>query len=152
MEEVFGKYSGTIFSPDYPVSYPDDVSCVWRLIAPGDKEVKIKFVDIELRGSSMNDVNDNCMKNYTFMDHVEIGDGFRPFHGGIYCGNQTVSEVYSTYGTMYVTFSAIPGGPRGKRGFKAHFEAVDLSGICAVLRTYQENRLNIANNRHCYKV
>ena len=136
MREVFGKYSGTIFSPDYPVPYPDDASCVWRLVAPRDKEVKIKFVDIELRGNSMNDVNDNCVKNYTYMDHVEISDGFRPFHGGIYCGNQTVSDVYSNYEIMYVTFSAISVGVRGKRGFKAHFEAVDLSGICAVLRIY----------------
>jgi len=136
MEAVFGKYSGTIFSPDYPVPYPDDASCVWRLIAPGDKEIKLTFADIELRGSSRNDVNDNCMTNYTYMDHVEIGDGFRPFHGGIYCENQTASEVYSTDGTMYVTFSAVPVGVRGKRGFKAHFEAVDLSGICAVRVTY----------------
>lgn len=127
MEAVFGKYSGTIFSPDYPVPYPDHASCVWRLIAPGDKEIKLTFEDIELRGSSRNDVNDNCMTNYTYMDHVEIGDGFRPFHGGIYCENQTASEVYSTDGTMYVTFSAVPVGVRGKRGFKAHFEAVDLS-------------------------
>ena len=129
MEKVFGKYSGTIFSPSYPVPYPDDAFCVWRLVAPRDREVKLKFVDFELRGSSMNDVNDNCVENYTNMDHVEIGDGFRPFHGGISCGNQTTSEVYSTGGIMYVEFTAIPVGVRGKRGFKAHFEAVDLSGI-----------------------
>ena len=134
MEAVFGKYSGTIFSPDYPVPYPDDASCGWRLVAPRDKEIKLKFVDFELRGSSMNDVNNNCMKNYTYRDHVEMSDGSRPFHGGISCGNQTTPEVYSIDGIMYVEFRAIPVGVQGKRGFKAHFEAVDLSGICAVLR------------------
>ena len=133
MEEVFGKYSGTIFSPNYPAPYPDEASCVWRLVAPGNKEIKLTFVDFELRGGPMNDVDDNCMNSYTHMDHVEIGDGFRPFHGGVYCGNQTASEVNSIDGIMYITFSAIPVGVRGKRGFKAHFEAVDLSGICAVL-------------------
>lgn len=49
--------------------------------------MKIKFVDFEFRGSFMNDINDNCMKNYIYLDYVEIGDGFWLFYGGVFCGN-----------------------------------------------------------------
>ena len=132
------KYSGTFFSPNYPVPYPDDALCVWRFDILFDERVKIKFVDFELRGSSMNDVDDNC--NYD-MDHVGIDYGSRTVQQNAYCGNQTAFEVYSDVYHMYVSFRAIPIGVRGKRGFKAHFEAVappDLThtGICTVLITY----------------
>ena len=135
------KYSGTIFSPDYPVPYPDDALCVWRFIVPAGRRLKIKFVDFELRGSSMNDVDDNC--NYN-MDHVGIDHGSRPVQQNAYCGNQTAFDVYSSgIFDMYVSFLAIPVGVRGKRGFKARFEAVadlpDLTpdtGISTVLVTY----------------
>ena len=129
MEKVF-KYSGTIFSPNYPVPYPDDTLCQWRLYVP-NKRMKIKVVDFELRGSSMGDANnDYC---YFYMDHVEISDGWL-MQENVYCGNQTAFEFYSDLGLMYVRFRTIPTGVRGKRGFKAHFEAVDplVLGICTV--------------------
>lgn len=133
MEEVF-KDSGTIFSPDYPVPYPDGALYIWRFFAPVGKRIKLKFIDFELRGSSISDDNDNCN---LYMDHVEIEDVFwsGPDGPSTYCGNQTAFDVYSTGRLMYVTFRAFPVGVRGKRGFKAHFEPADprnLTGICVV--------------------
>jgi len=125
------KYSGTIFSPDYPVPYPDDAYCLWRFLAPIGKRMKLKFVDFELRGSSTNDVNDDC--NYNFgVDHISIDRRMRSFDRSFYCGNQTSFEVYSAGIEMRVRFRAAPVGVRGKKGFKAYFEAVDprdLTGI-----------------------
>ena len=121
------KYSGTIFSPDYPVPYPDDEYCLWRFLAPIGKRVKLKFVDFELRGSSY----DDC--NYNFeVDHISIDRNSRSIGWSFYCGKQTAFEVYSAGIEMHVRFHAISDGVRGKRGFKAHFEAVDprdLTGI-----------------------
>ena len=135
------KYSGTIFSPNYPAPYPDDAYCMWRFKYPYGEQMKIKFVDFELRGSSMNDVDDNC--NYN-VDHVGIDYGSRSVRQNAYCGNQTAFDVYSSgIYEMYVSFLAIPVGVRGKRGFKARFEAVvDVphltpdTGICTVLVTH----------------
>jgi len=127
------KYSGTIFSPDYPVPYPDDAYCEWRFLSPIGKRMTLKFVDFELRGSSMNDVHNDC--NYD-MDHISIDRHLRSYYWSMYCGNQTTFEVYSTGIEMHVRFRAVSVGVRGKRGFKAHFEAVDprdLTGIWAVL-------------------
>ena len=127
------KYSGTIFSPNYPAPYPDDASCMWRFLAPIGKRMTLKFVDFQLRGSSMNDVNSDC--NY-FVDNVRTDPGLRSFYVSIDCGNQTAFQVHSVGIEMHVTFRAKPVGVRGKRGFKAHFEAVDprdLTGIYAIL-------------------
>ena len=87
----------------------------------------------------MNDADDNCTYN---MDHVGIDYGARPVQQNTFCGNLTAFDVYSSSDAfifhMYVSFLAIPIGVRGKRGFKAHFEAVDPfdlthTGICNVL-------------------
>ena len=90
----------------------------------------LKFVDFELRGSSMNDVKaDYC--NY-YVDHVYIDRRLRSHYWSFYCGNQTAFEVHSTGIELEVRFRTFPVGVRGKRGFKAHFEAVDprdLTGI-----------------------
>ena len=124
------KYSGTIFSPNYPVPYPDEAAfCKWRFLAPIGKRMTLKFVDFELRGSSMNDVKADC--NYD-VDNVYIDRHLRSYYVSFYCGNQTAFEVHSTGIELEVDFSTIPVGVRGKRGFKAHFEAVDprdLTGI-----------------------
>ena len=90
----------------------------------------------------MNGVDDNCTYN---MDHVGIDYGTRPVQHSTYCGNLTAFDVYSSSDAsvfyMYVSFLAIPIGVRGKRGFKAHFEPVDLpdltnTGNYTVLITY----------------
>ena len=124
------KYSGTIFSPNYPVPYPNGAYCRWKFLAPIGKRMTLKFVDFELRGSFMNsDVNDDCN---SYMDHIYIDRRLRSYYRSLYCGNQTTFEVYSTGIELEVGFRAIPVGVKGKRGFKAHFEAVDprdLTGI-----------------------
>jgi len=93
--------------------------------------MKLKFVDFELRGSSTNDVNDDCHHNFE-VDHISIDRGTRSIDWSFYCGNQTAFEVYSAGIEMRVRFRTVPVGVRGKKGFKAHFEAVDprdLTGI-----------------------
>ena len=127
------KYSGTIFSPNYPAPYPDDAYCMWRFLAPIGERMTLKFVDFELRGSSMNDANSYC--NYD-VDNVRIERGLALFYDSIVCGNQTAFQAHSVGIEMHVKFYANPVGVRGKRGFKAYFEAVDprdLTGICAIL-------------------
>ena len=81
----------------------------------------------------MNDVNSYC--NYD-VDNVRIERGLALFFDSIVCGNQTAFQAHSVGIEMHVEFYAKPVGVRGKRGFKAYFEAVDprdLTGICAIL-------------------
>ena len=45
---IVQSHYGTIFSPDYPVPYQNDTTCVWRLYAADGDRVRLRFVDFEL--------------------------------------------------------------------------------------------------------
>ena len=123
--------SGTLFSPNYPAPYLDHSTCIWTIVVPVGKRVKLKFEDFVL-GKSVIDAgyNNNCKyhKLGNNMDYVEMRDG--EWSGskelGSYCGNNTGINVYSSGRFMWVKFETFSNGMRGERGFKAHFEAVDL--------------------------
>ncbi|XP_020610783.1 bone morphogenetic protein 1 homolog [Orbicella faveolata] len=62
------------------------------------------------------------------MDHVEISEGnwFGNKPRGSYCGKKRPFDVYSSGRLMWVNFRASRDGVQANKGFKAHFEAVDL--------------------------
>ena len=41
--------SGTFFTPDYPVPYPDDATCIWIITVPLRKRVELKFENFDFR-------------------------------------------------------------------------------------------------------
>ena len=115
--------SGTFFSPDYPVPYPRDVTCIWRIIVPAGKIVKLTFENFVLSGY--------------IEDYVKIRDDWSG-HGrelGRYNYRDNAPDnppdVYSTGRYMWVKFYSSSYGPvrtENDKGFKAHFEALDPPG------------------------
>lgn len=119
-------FSGTFFSPDYPVPYPNYARCYWILSVPSGKRVKLKFEDFDFRP-----VSSSCMKRTTEADYVQIGSGVVPGRNALarYYGYASVSglNVYSTGRNMWVKFySTSSNRSQSSKGFKAHFEAVDF--------------------------
>lgn len=126
--------SGTIFTPDYPVPYHDYTTCVWSLYVPDGRRVKLRFTDFDL-GKSVVDTKDDFCRRIFDMDYVEIHDGPWSTSGllGSYCGKKMPFDVYSSDRHMRIKFRANRDGVRENKGFKAHFEAVDLRKLKAVL-------------------
>jgi len=129
-----GGSSGTIFTPDYPVPYQDYTTCGWLVYAPNGKRVKLTFTDFEL-GKIVVDAKDNFSNRKSDMDLVEISEGnwFGNKPRGSYCGKKRPFDVYSSGRLMWVNFRASRDGVRANKGFKAHFEAVDLRKFTAAL-------------------
>ena len=119
--------SGTVFTPDYPVPYHDYTTCVWEFSVPVGRRVKLRFTDFEL-GKSVVDTEDNFCRHIFDMDYVEIHDDAWPTSRplGSYCGKKMPFDVYSSRRYMWIKFRANRDGVRENKGFKAHFEAVDL--------------------------
>ena len=122
--------SGTFFSPDYPVPYPKDVTCIWTISVPAGKGVKLKFEDIDLRNSF-----DSCNEQSTNeIDYVKIGNGQDPQSNefAIYCGYQSFysgyPEIQSTGRDIWIEFHSDSRQTvwKSEKGFRAHFEAVDI--------------------------
>ena len=117
--------SGTFFTPDYPVPYPDYNRCIWIISVPAGKRVKLKFEDFDLER-----VSRDCEPSMRAKKYVKILDGqlSESKYLALYCGDHvpSSSDVYSTGKYMRLEFSPamVNSYPRFK-GFKAHFEAVD---------------------------
>ena len=123
--------SGTFFSPEYPVPYPDDAICIWIITVPPGKRVKLRFESFELH-LGLND----CHTGKDDNDFVEIRDGQTSanFEIGRYCDYNTrytaPADLFSSGRYMWVRFrSGRVHKRRDIKGFKAHFEAVDHTGM-----------------------
>ena len=128
--------SGTLYTPEFPIPYPDNTTCIWTITAPTGKRVKLMIDQFELGISPYDAVYDAFCKYDGSMgqDFVEIRDGPWPDSRslGIYCGNKLEFDFYSTGRYMWVKFHSIVDGKKENRGLKARFEAVEPSKLAVV--------------------
>ena len=98
--------------------------------------MKLRFTDFEL-GKSVVDTKDNVCRHIFDMDYVEIHDGPWSTGGllGSYCGKKMPFDVYSSGRYMWMKFRANRDGVQENKGFKAHFEAVDLRKLATISLT-----------------
>ena len=121
--------SGTFFTPDYPAPYPDDATCIWIISVPSRKTVKVKFENLNF-GTAFS----SCKQPANETDYVQIRDGqdSESKELGLYCGysSLTPSIVFSTGRYMWVKFYSNSQNDhlhrQGGKGFKAHFQALEL--------------------------
>lgn len=115
--------SGTFATPNYPNPYPTYTKCIWIISVPAGKIVNLIFKDFHL-----DPVSKGCIASKRERNYVQILDGQSSASKelAIYCGydRSIPSDVHSTGRYMWVEFwSTVVDHVR--RGFKAHFEAVD---------------------------
>jgi len=122
--------SGTFFSPDYPVPYPNAATCIWTITVPAGKRVKLTFKSFGL-DTSVSDCSYKWRRHEN--DYIEIRDALSSDGKeiGYYCdfnARGVPPDVYSTGRYMWVKFHASADGflqLKNDIGFKAHFDAVD---------------------------
>lgn len=128
--------SGTLYTPQFPIPYPDDTTCIWTITAPVGKRVKLMFEKFSLPQTPYFLEEPHADGEYCGYeksmgaDLVEIRDGPWPDSKllGIYCGYKMPFDVYSTGRYLWVKFRSISDG-KTSRGIKAPFEAVDPSKL-----------------------
>ena len=119
--------SGTFFTPDYPIPYPDDATCLWIITVPSGKRVELKFENFDF-----GILFSNCKQPTNAKVYVQIRDGQDQDSKELVprCGYYVSSappDVYSTGRYMWVKFySNSQNSLQQAKGFKARFEAVDL--------------------------
>ncbi|XP_059143742.1 tolloid-like protein 1 [Physella acuta] len=100
--------AGTILSPNFPDSYPNDAICNWTITVAEGQVVAFRFTRLDLER-----LYENCI------DHVQFYDGPSPQSSrieGRFCGYQgeTVSKtvIRSTKNHMHVRFQSDSTGSR----------------------------------------
>ncbi|XP_015795561.2 cubilin-like, partial [Tetranychus urticae] len=115
--------SGEIVSPNYPLHYPKSRRCLWKIIAPENNQLQIKFTDINI------EFHNSC----TF-DYIEIYNGLdtsAPLIGK-YCGNKLPPSIISHSNTVtiqFITDSGVSG-----HGFKLTYNVAG-SGCGGLMRS-----------------
>ncbi|KAJ8670674.1 hypothetical protein QAD02_001933 [Eretmocerus hayati] len=101
---------GHLESPNYPEEYQSSKECVWRLSAPQDYQVALKFQSFEIES------HDNCV-----YDYVEVRDGHGPESPliGIYCGYKLPPDIRSSGNKLLIKF--VSDSSVQKAGFSATF-------------------------------
>ena len=86
---------GIIQSPVHPDNYFHDSNCTWRIEAPSNMAIEIKFNKLEL------EANNNCKFDYVGVFEGSLVNDSQLI--GKYCGNQTVSPpVINTVGNVAI--------------------------------------------------
>ncbi|KAH8307680.1 hypothetical protein KR044_008973, partial [Drosophila immigrans] len=98
----------SIDSPNYPMEYMPNRECIWRIVAPANHHVVIKFQSFEL------EKHDRCI-----YDYIEIRDGFRSDSKVIdrFCGDKLPPNIKTHSNQMYIKF--VSDGSVQKLGFSA---------------------------------
>ncbi|KAM6390497.1 scavenger receptor cysteine-rich domain-containing protein DMBT1-like [Pluvialis apricaria] len=108
--------SGSVVSPGYPNSYPNNARCVWYIrLQELDLRVELQFLDVELEG-------DNC-----YYDAIEVYDGGSlgsPLLGTVCTNNHRAFK--SSGHQLTILFRSDVSVTR--RGFQAHYYAFRASG------------------------
>ncbi|MBN3313300.1 CDCP2 protein, partial [Atractosteus spatula] len=91
---VLTGLSGTISSPDYPDSYPNNAECSWTVRVSNRTVVSLVFLDFQLEN------NEQCG-----FDYVAVFDGPTARHRplGNYCGSETPPSAVSSSSQLLVS-------------------------------------------------
>ncbi|XP_073459947.1 astacin-like metalloendopeptidase [Aquarana catesbeiana] len=94
---TFTTNGGTVVSPNYPSSYPNNVNCTYIIIAPPQNQVMLTFSDFGLESSPQ------CSNDY-----LEIRDGGNHNASllGVYCGQMRNMTVQSSGPMVLLQFSS----------------------------------------------
>nr|XP_018916792.1 PREDICTED: tolloid-like protein 1 [Bemisia tabaci] len=108
--DLFVDDTGHLESPRYPEDYQPSKECIWRLTAPPDFQVALKFQSFDVEN------HDNCV-----YDYVEIRDGHERDSPllGVFCGYKLPPDIISTSNKLSVKF--VSDGSIQKPGFSVTF-------------------------------
>uniref|UniRef100_A0A8C5PBH1 Cubilin n=1 Tax=Leptobrachium leishanense TaxID=445787 RepID=A0A8C5PBH1_9ANUR len=102
--------NGAFNSPNYPVDYPANTECVWKVLSSPGNRLSLYFTSFSLQAS------ENCTKDYV---EIREGDETGSFLGR-YCGSSLPSDITSVVGhVLWIKF--VSDSSISSSGFTAIF-------------------------------
>ncbi|XP_064190205.1 cubilin [Anguilla rostrata] len=122
--EVFTSPTGVLSSPNYPLNYPFNRQCIYRIIVGVNMQIMLNFTDFLLEGYTP----------YCRYDYLEIRDGGYETSPliGTYCANQRPPLLVSHSNRLWIKFRSDFSATF--RGFTAHWDGTQ-SGCGGTLTT-----------------
>ncbi|KAH9492504.1 hypothetical protein Btru_026018 [Bulinus truncatus] len=89
--------SGNFSSPNYPSDYPHNVDCIWRILAPPAKRIRLDFLE-----PFFIEPNQRCLHDY--VQFHDGGTAIAPVIGENLCGSHLPSTIYSSSNVLLARF------------------------------------------------
>ncbi|XP_065062473.1 procollagen C-endopeptidase enhancer 2-like [Rhopilema esculentum] len=105
---------GSFTSPNYPSTYPVNVTVLWVISAPQGTVIKLNFTEFKI------ETNKKCLYDYVFIANA---DGDRTKR---YCGERLPPGYTSDNNKVLVTF--VSDKTTANKGFRARWKAYPLKG------------------------
>ena len=118
----FTAATGTLQTPNWPQTYPNNIDCEWFIQLPdANKVVEISCGEKEPYGIA--GTHPDCSKDYiTFYDgHTQQSTSYGP-----YCGFTKPSNVMMSSNLAKVVFHAGPSHSSSRKGVQCTFRSVDI--------------------------
>lgn len=89
---------GTVSTPSFPDKYPNNIECVWELVAPVNRQVFLNFTHFQLEGGTLHlDCNYDNVTVFSQMD-----DNFKRM--GTFCGSTKPPLIVSDKNILRIEF------------------------------------------------
>ena len=111
--------TGRLFSPLYPLTFPNDMKCTWIITVPEGHFVKLRITSFSLAHV--------CNKTT-----LEIRDGQSSSSDLLktFCGSSFERSVFSSGRHLWVRFNSAKDETMDGTGFNAFFEMVSQCKLC----------------------
>uniref|UniRef100_A0A1Y1LNZ2 Cubilin n=1 Tax=Photinus pyralis TaxID=7054 RepID=A0A1Y1LNZ2_PHOPY len=115
---IVKEHTGTIKSPEHPISYPSDQTCMWVIVAPQNYVVQLSWLLFSLEESA------TCG-----FDYVEVYNNHTVNElAGRYCGNKLPPNMISSSNVLTIKF--VSDGTITFEGFMVSYVFVDQENAC----------------------
>ena len=111
------KEKRTITSPNYPSPYPSNTNCVWKLIAPTGKHIRLHFK------SFVTEENHDKLNIFEYENFNVLRD---------LSGTKIPRDIISTSNKLTLTFKS--NGVRNEAGFEILYDLGNCKAFFAFLR------------------
>ncbi|XP_055335662.1 cubilin-like [Paramacrobiotus metropolitanus] len=115
--EIFGKSSGQIASPLYPMNYPHNSTFTWRVTSPSGTTIRVRFVKMDMEDR-------RC-----YFDYLALYNGpttLAPIIGK-YCGFELPEPIQTASNQLFIFMHTDRYGGNGQ-GFLLEWESVSAFG------------------------
>lgn len=102
---------GSFQTPRYPVQYPRDLNCIWKIEVGQNNKIILRFRDFDVEGDSQDCPDDS--------DYAKVYNGLASWSPiiGRYCGKETPSSITSKANVLRIEFRS--NAQYAGRGFHA---------------------------------
>ncbi|XP_068150750.1 cubilin homolog [Drosophila tropicalis] len=107
---------GTLTSPNYPDSYPENVECVWSIAARAGNTIELTFSQLDIAKS------EHCNE-----DFLEIRAGLQGRILGLYCDNNMPDSPIYVNSSVWIKFRSLP--KNSAKGFMLRWNYVHENEI-----------------------